>query len=286
MEARVDNDRTNVDAVSAERLRELEGRDFEGLHGKIDSHDEAVRELKEKIVGVDPSVAKLELEQAELLSKFTVLENKVSENGDAVRIVKTSWESTVKPTVDELNGKVKELTSTVNGVVEDVEHVRKDINQKYGDSLWSEIRSAVERVSKKEFKEAIRRRAALRKVGKIFHEHQRAALRRWRQKAEFEGLRDGVEVEVSGAKQEVVNLIKHDVATLKESVEEGMKLKVDREEFELRERDTLQPLEARVVEVEELIRNMPKELPPDDGMGFAAISSSDGNSSRATSPRE
>lgn len=41
---------------------------------------------------------------------------------------------------------------------------------------------------------------------------------------------------MSGAKQEVVNLIKHDVATLKESVEEGMKLKVDREEVELRER--------------------------------------------------
>lgn len=36
----------------------------------------------------------------------------------------------MKPTVEELNGKVKELTSTVNGVVEDVEHVRKDINQK------------------------------------------------------------------------------------------------------------------------------------------------------------
>lgn len=56
------------------------------------SHDKAVRELKEKIVGVDPSVAKLELQQAELLSKFTVLENKVSENGDAVRIVKVMWE--------------------------------------------------------------------------------------------------------------------------------------------------------------------------------------------------
>ncbi|KAF4742950.1 hypothetical protein FOZ62_006825, partial [Perkinsus olseni] len=121
------------------------------------SHDEVIRDLREKVAGVDPPLAKLELQQSELLSKFAVLENKVSESGDAVRTVKASWESTMKPSVDELNGKVKELASTVSGVVEDVQHVRKDINQKYGDSLWSEIRNAVERVNKKEFKEVEQR---------------------------------------------------------------------------------------------------------------------------------
>ncbi|KAF4679091.1 hypothetical protein FOZ60_015517 [Perkinsus olseni] len=272
----------------AERLRELEGRDFGGLQGKIDGHDEVIRDLREKVAGVDPPLAKLELQQSELLSKFAVLENKVSESGDAVRTVKASWESTMKPSVDELNGKVKELASTVSGVVEDVQHVRKDINQKYGDSLWSEIRNAVERVNKKEFKEveqrielnsakwherskqlltytrdhiltavacefhqrrlqhhvfslwfqtqweAMRRRAAMRKLGKIFHDHQRAALSRWRRKAEFEGLREGMESEVSGAKQEVENLINKDIAILRESTAEEMKMKIGPEELERR----------------------------------------------------
>ncbi|KAF4722765.1 hypothetical protein FOZ62_022809, partial [Perkinsus olseni] len=329
-----DDDWADTDVISAERLRELEGRDFGGLQGKIDGHDEVIRDLREKVAGVDPPLAKLELQQSELLSKFAVLENKVSESGDAVRTVKASWENTMKPSVDELSGKVKELASTVSGVVEDVEHVRKDINQKifdyvlgivflrgilrscvlimqYGDSLWSEIRNAVERVNKKEFKEveqrielnsakwherskqlltytrdhiltavacefhqrrlqhhvfslwfqtqweAMRRRAAMRKLGKIFHDHQRAALSRWRRKAEFEGLREGMESEiciislfamgsgrirmiedivykVSGAKQEVENLINKDIAILRESTAEEMQMKIGPEELERR----------------------------------------------------
>ncbi|KAF4660374.1 hypothetical protein FOZ61_004054 [Perkinsus olseni] len=342
--------------VMAERLRELEGRDFGGLQGKIDGHDEVIRDLREKVAGVDPPLAKLELQQSELLSKFAVLENKVSESGDAVRTLKVmrkdsgsipglaSWESTMKPSVDELNGKVKELASTVSGVVEDVQHVRKDINQKYGDSLWSEIRNAVERVNKKEFKEveqrielnsakwherskqlltytrdhiltavacefhqrrlqhhvfslwfqtqweAMRRRAAMRKLGKIFHDHQRAALSRWRRKAEFEGLREGMESEVSGAKQEVENLINKDIAILRESTAEEMKMKIGPEELERRTNDTLQPLEARIEEVEEWIRHMdtlpPAAAEPPGGEGVVANVSSRSSSSRASSPRE
>ncbi|KAF4694572.1 hypothetical protein FOZ60_007807 [Perkinsus olseni] len=348
---RRDDDWADTSVISAERLRELEGRDFGGLQGKIDGHDEVIRDLREKVAGVDPPLAKLELHQSELLSKFAVLENKVSESGDAVRTVKASWEGTMKPSVDELNGKVKELASTVSGVVEDVEHVRKDINQKifdyvlgiaflrgilrscvlimqYGDSLWSEIRNAVERVNKKEFKEveqrielnsakwherskqlltytrdhiltavacefhqrrlqhhvfslwfqtqweAMRRRAAMRKLGKIFHDHQRAALSRWRRKAEFEGLREGMESEVSGAKQEVENLIIQDIAALRESTSEEMKMKIGPEELERRtngnsrESVIYRRLGLRVTK------------------GWSPNVSSRSSSSRASSPRE
>ncbi|KAF4679092.1 hypothetical protein FOZ60_015518 [Perkinsus olseni] len=85
---RRDDDWADTDVISAERLRELEGRDFGGLQGKIDGHDEVIRDLREKVAGVDPPLAKLELQQSELLSQFAVLENKVSESGDAVRTVK------------------------------------------------------------------------------------------------------------------------------------------------------------------------------------------------------
>ncbi|KAF4676915.1 Dynein intermediate chain 2, axonemal, partial [Perkinsus chesapeaki] len=261
-----------------ERLRELEGRDLEGLREKMESHEESIRELREKTAGVDPAIAKLELEQSELMSKFTGLENKVSENGDTVRAMKVSWESTIQPTVEELREKVKLLTSRVSCTEEDIEHLRKDITQKYGDSLWVEIRNAVERW------EAMKRRAAIRRLGSIFHNHQRAALWGWRQKAEFEGLREGVEIQIKGVKEEIERSVGDDINKVKEVTDELMEKKIDAVEFERRTGDSVRPLETRLNEIEELVRKL--ESVEDQPPSMSSVGGRESNRSVNSSPRE